>query len=57
MHAMNTAWILLAVAAAFGIAALGKRRRLGRFDIAARVWLRVALIFAAVALWLLWRQA
>jgi len=53
---MNAAWILLALALVFGMAALWKRGRQGRFDIAARVWLRVALVFAAIGLWLMWRQ-
>jgi hypothetical protein len=54
---MSAAWILLAVAAAFTTAALWRRTRRGSLDSAARIWLRVALIFVGVAAWLLWRQA
>ncbi|MDA7418777.1 hypothetical protein PGB34_20580 [Xenophilus arseniciresistens] len=54
---MHVAWILLAVAIVFAIAAFWKRARMGRPDIAARIWLRVALIFTAVGLWLLWNRA
>lgn len=54
---MNAAWFLLAFAAAFGAAAFWRRTRQGHFDPATRIWLRVAIIFLAVSLWLLWRRA
>lgn len=54
---MHAAWILLVLAAVFGIAAFWKRARMGRLDVAARVWRRVALVFVAVGLWLLWNRA
>lgn len=54
---MNAAWILLAFAAVFAAAALWRRARRGGLDGAARIWLRVALIFVGVSAWLFWRQA
>lgn len=54
---MAAPWILLALGLLFGIAAAVQRARKGGPDIAARTWLRVALIFGAVALWLLWNRA
>lgn len=54
---MNAAWILLAFAIVFGVAALWRRTRRGALDGAARTWLRVALIFVVLGGWLLWRQA